>query len=91
MKTCKTCKWWNSGEEYSYVTDPEDFDTGLKMKMPFEVKICHSPHILFHERPVAENQAAVYDGSGYMGKLITASDFGCVLHETREEVTEDAV
>lgn len=84
MKTCDTCKHWrNDEEDYGggEITEPYDFDTGKKMVLPFEVKKCHSPNTLFCERPVAETQCCVQDGSQYMANLFTGPKFGCPNHE----------
>ena len=84
-KTCKTCKWWVKDvirHRAEGVMEPIDPDTWEPMKMPFEVRVCTSPRLLFYERPVESNQAAVIDGSEYYAALITAEDFYCVNHES---------
>lgn len=83
IKTCKTCKHWQKDSENTHgsITRPVDPDTWKPMVMPFEVRMCSSPAILFHERPVESNGACVADGSAYMAVLFTAEDFGCVRHE----------
>ena len=83
-KTCKTCKWWEKGDVFhqsNYVMHPHDPDTGRLMELPFDVRVCTSPNILFYERPVEITQAAVVDGSEYLARLITAEEFYCANHE----------
>jgi len=43
---------------------------------------CASPLLRFCEAPAA-NGASTYDGSGYMGGLVTGHAFGCVNHEVK--------
>lgn len=79
---CKTCKWWMEGKDsYDPICHPEDPDTYKRMEMPFEVKECKSPKLLFHERPLEADGATVQDGSNYWARLCTAQDFGCVNWE----------
>jgi hypothetical protein len=83
--TCKNCRHW--GEEtkrknYRYdMTNPIDPDTGEKMDRGFIVKVCGCPSQSFCEPPNQRNGFALADGSDYMAILVTAEDFGCVLHE----------
>jgi len=83
LQNCKTCKWWlvDDDERYARITQPEDIDTGVKMELPFEVRHCYSPRLLFYERPLESCGAAVVDGSMYQAALLTAEDYGCPLHE----------
>lgn len=91
MSKCKNCKWWKkpgNSKEYNRgnnIIKPVDPDTCEPMEMPFEVRYCSSPGILFCERPVKSNGATVVDGSGYMADFITAPNFGCVLFEDKNE------
>ena len=84
---CKTCRHWKiMGVETGYILHrdivaPTDPDTYKESKMPFEVRHCTNPRILFCERPVQIDGACVADGSTYMANLMTAEQFGCVLHE----------
>ena len=87
MDTCDSCKHWRVAEDsysdrqYSIIS-PEDIDTeNGKMEVTFDVRKCHSPNILFYERPVSENQACVVDGSEYHASLLTGPKFGCPNHE----------
>lgn len=80
MGNCKSCKYWKVKDEDMSCKDiikPSDPDSFKPMKMPWEVRFCTSPDLLFFERPVAPNQACVIDGSEYMAKLITGPDYGC--------------
>ena len=86
---CKTCKHWHNKApdrsgwfEHQDIINPVDPDTMDEMDMPFEVRHCSNPKLLFCERPVEANGFAVADGSTYMANLMTAEGFGCVLHET---------
>ncbi len=83
MERCKTCKHWfkEMDGRGSQITDPVDPDTYEPMEMPFEVRRCANERILFYERPLESVGAAVVDGSEYIAALLTAEDFGCVLHE----------
>lgn len=79
---CKTCKHWtfeNAG--YDGIANPIDPDTYEPMKMPFEVRRCGHPELMFCERPLDPIGFAVADGSTYMADLYTAEDFGCIRHE----------
>lgn len=49
--------------------------------MPFAVRRCMHPKLLFCERPVEDDGFCVADGSIYRAALYTAERFGCVLHE----------
>lgn len=60
---------------------PEDPDTYEPMVLPFEVRTCGHPKLLFCERPLERDGFAVADGSEYMAVLYTAEGFGCVRHE----------
>ncbi|MEN6491730.1 MAG: hypothetical protein ABFC85_07040 [Rectinema sp.] len=84
MKSCKTCKHWQNPEDCDRdyrakdICNPEDPDTYEPMKnLPFEVRRCASPRLLFSERPVESNGACVVDGSGYWAGLCTGEDFYC--------------
>lgn len=77
-KICKNCKHWKNEEtDYSDIIQPFDPDTYEDMKMPWEVRYCQSPDILFYERPVKPTQACVVDGSQYHAALITGPEFFC--------------
>lgn len=91
--SCKTCRhWkqagntWDDGSEHldnwNEITMPVDPDTYQPMEMPFEVRQCRNPKLLFCERPLESDGYAVADGSQYMARLYTAEDFGCALHES---------
>lgn len=88
MKHCKTCKHWKTpedcdpnyrGEEICKPTDPDTYEP--MEKLPFEVRRCASPKLLFAERPVESNGACVVDGSEYWAGLCTGEDFYCSNHE----------
>lgn len=85
MEDCKSCVHWGIREEDRYcgVLTPLDTDTGEEMELPYKVKYCNSPDVLFYERPVKPNQACVVDGSEYMAKLITGPEYGCVNHKEK--------
>lgn len=95
-KLCSTCRYWLDEHEapqkwgHCYLVGslchPIDLDTGKRMKLPFEVKICTNPKLFFAERPVEEDGFAVVDGSEYYAALVTAENFGCVLHSEKEEL-----
>jgi hypothetical protein len=81
---CKTCKHWLKDDgHHSDIMDPYDPDTFEPMKLPFEVRMCKQPKLLFCERPVENPGFAVADGSTYFAGLYTTEDFGCVLHEDK--------
>lgn len=84
---CATCRHWgiNDHGDGRWFTNPDDPDTCLPMAMPFQVKTCLHPALLFCERPLERNGFAVSDGSGYMAYFMTAEDFGCVRHEPTDE------
>ncbi len=85
MKTCDTCEFWKKTDESdsraTHIRCPTDSDTGEPMELPFEVRECKCPRLLFCERPVEEDGACVVDGSEYFAALITAPKFGCVFHK----------
>ena len=83
---CESCRWWQVPEDYhgDVLETPLDPDTMEPMRGVIFVKRCMSPDLLFHERPIDHNQAAVFDGSEYFGMLATASQFGCVNWEQEE-------
>lgn len=81
---CESCRWWKVPDDAhgSYLFEaPIDPDTMEPMQGMVIVRRCTSPNLLFHERPVDYNQAAVFDGSEYFGMLITASKFSCANWE----------
>lgn len=85
--TCQDCKYWSLDVDWcSEITQPIDPDTFESMDMPFEVRECTNPRLLFCERPVEPNQAALEDGSGYRANLFTGPLFGCTDWESLEEV-----
>lgn len=80
--TCGNCRHWkDTNRDWDEIAKPTDPDTYEPMAMPFEVKVCKHPALLFCERPLETNGFAVADGSKYMANLYTAKDFGCVRHE----------
>jgi hypothetical protein len=82
MERCKTCRFWEIVQrDYDPIAHPIDPDTYEPMDLPFEVRLCQHPDILFAERPLKDIGAALMDGSQYMALLYTAENFGCVLHE----------
>lgn len=62
---------------YSEIIRPTDPDSYEPMLMPWEVRHCESPNILFYERPIKPTQACVVDGSQYHAALITGPEFSC--------------
>jgi len=97
METCKTCQFWrfaraqedwNAGEYGIFPCDPVTYEPAatleaVRARWGYLVAYCVHPKLLFYQRP-AQDAAAVYDGSGYDGTLITGEDFGCRLHTPRE-------
>lgn len=81
FRHCKTCRHWQAPER-NRITEPHDPDTYKPMLLPFEVRECKHPRLLFCERPLEENGFAVADGSEYFAALYTAESFGCVRHES---------
>lgn len=85
MNRCKTCAHWRKPDSDEYlgrdITDPIDPDTYQPMQLPFEVRPCKHPKLLFCERPVESPGFAVADGSTYFAGLYTTEDFGCLMHE----------
>lgn len=82
MSRCKTCAHWTvDPDRLNWITNPEDPDTFEPMELEFEVRRCTHPRLLFCERPLGSDGFAVADGSVYFAALLTAEDFGCVLHE----------
>ncbi len=81
MGTCKTCKHWVMPNDMERICAPEDPDTYEPMEMPFQVRQCTHPVLVFSERPLEPNGFALCDGSGYWAGLYTAEGFGCVNHE----------
>lgn len=86
---CVTCKWWQEEEDrYNTVVNPPDpitydqleTEDEIRAKWGHAVRHCKNPKILFYQRPEI-NAAAVVDGSNYHAALLTAEQFGCVLHE----------
>ncbi len=90
MNTCQTCRHWQMDEtRYNTIVLPykpddsydqcETEDEAQKQR-GYRVRYCKSPDIVFYQQP-SRNGAAVCDGSNYHAELLTAEDFGCVLHE----------
>jgi hypothetical protein len=50
----------------------------------YRVRECKNPKIVFYQRPEHDG-AAVCDGSEFAAELLTAEDFGCVLHRQLAE------
>jgi len=84
-KICQECNWWRDDEpeEWDPLLHPVDVDTCERMVMPWVIRECKCPDILFYDRPVKRNQATVQDGSEYFARLCTGPDFGCVLFKQR--------
>jgi hypothetical protein len=86
MNICRTCKWWQLPPEDEYWGDDDILNPkahpDVKLPTNFEVRYCNNPRIGFCERPGRPNEASVQDGSYYTANLLTAEQFGCVLHET---------
>ena len=78
---CQTCRWWTPADDYNEIAHPLDpTNDYLPMAMPFEVRLCKSPKLLFYERPAIDG-GTVVDGSQYKASLLTGPEFGCVNHE----------
>lgn len=89
MEQCKTCKHWkiNDGRSNNLIFPhlPPDYnrvkDEAEETKVyGYRLRHCTHPKILFYQRPAIDG-AAVMDGSEYHAELLTAEEFGCVLHE----------
>ena len=82
MNKCKTCKHWiapgNDDFQAGYICHPVDPDTYEPMAMPFEVRMCESPKIVFFERSPDSTGISLIDGSEYYASMLTGEDFGCV-------------
>jgi len=83
MNRCKSCKHWTESEDHflSHLMKPYDWEAEEPMKFDFEVRYCDSPSLLFSQRPLYANEAAVADASDYMASMLTAEGFGCVNWE----------
>jgi hypothetical protein len=81
MKTCNTCRYWIKPDNHNEICHPYDWATQAEMVMPFEVRKCMHPDLRFCERPLAEHEASVRDGSYYMAELCTGPKFGCTSHQ----------
>jgi hypothetical protein len=88
MEHCKTCKWWKYEEEELFkenhcddILHPIDPDTDEEMVMPFEVRRCFSPKIVYFERSPDPMGISVKDGSDYFAGLCTGEAFGCINWE----------
>lgn len=91
MPRCETCRHWrrfrDAWDAPYHIRDAlfphnEDYEYAERDGAP--VGECQSPRLVFCEAPPSEMGAATYDGSQYMGGLITAHLFGCVNHEPSE-------
>ena len=84
VNLCATCRHWLVSDKdwpHGGITQPVDPDTYEPMEMPFEVRECQHPKLMFCERPVENPGFAVADGSTYVAKFYTTGAFGCVLHQ----------
>jgi hypothetical protein len=91
---CKTCKWWVLPEESEYwghdeIVSPRQWPQDKPLPVEFEVRYCEHPRLLFCERPAQIDAATVADGSTYMANLLTAENFGCVMHEAGKLTPEE--
>lgn len=94
MQTCKTCKHWLIAKEdraddlispYDPVTyKREETEEAIAAKWGHNVRYCKHPKLQFYQRPDKDG-LAVIDGSDYYAALLTGEDFGCILHEIKEE------
>lgn len=94
MQTCKTCKHWQQDKRrdcticFPYhpgtLDQLEDEDAVVAL-FGHRVRECKHPKVLFYQRPEIDG-AAVVDGSEYAASLLTAEQFGCVLHEAVAEI-----
>ena len=88
MDKCKTCKHWtspsaNENWDAASICHPVDPDTYERMKMPFEVRMCESPKIVYFERNPDSTGISLTDASRYYASMLTGEDFGCVNYERR--------
>lgn len=90
--TCKDCKYWTVPDDLTNVRSdticrPLDSENDYKpMVLPWEVRECKHPELLFCERPLTRDGFAVADGSTFDAGLFTAPDFGCVRGAVNEDV-----
>jgi hypothetical protein len=84
---CKTCEHWcrTSDDRWDGIANPYDPDTMDYAVMPFEVRQCTSPNIVYFERNPNSNGISLKDGSDYRAVMYTGEDFGCVLYEEAKE------
>jgi hypothetical protein len=79
MGRCRSCRWWQEASDKDSAASFND--ASLRDPETYEiidaVRFCRSPALRFSERP-ADDGAAVVDGSGYYGALMTGPAFGCV-------------
>ena len=91
MDTCKNCQYWLFPSEEEFGSHPiiqpyddvhdelvETEEMGIKYR-GFRVRYCKHPKVVFYQTPDRDG-AVVVDGSQYKAALITAEDFGCILH-----------
>lgn len=84
---CKNCKYWKKEDTHQNyhadeIIEPYDPDTYQPMEnLPFEVRICLCPEIVYFERQPTDKGVALIDGSNYYARMLTAENFGCVNFE----------
>lgn len=96
MSTCKSCKHWTIKSDVSRIVFPPHpvtfkhpaDEAQVVQTYGYRVRYCLHPKILFYQRPERDG-AAVVDGSQYHAALLTAEDFGCVLHEHTDAPLEN--
>lgn len=86
MNNCSNCKFWEKRAQGD-VGHRMGFGKCSKVPMYFEAtnpKEMYDPEHGADDRDFkaefAETKAIAVDGSGYRADLVTAPDFGCVLH-----------
>jgi hypothetical protein len=88
MKTCGTCKHWENG--------PEDYRECLavihdRQGMTTDDNDAFESYDWLDEeeraeiRAIRKYAAVVVDGSGYFAALKCRADFGCTLHQEKED------
>ena len=94
MNHCKTCIHWTSAEDCKEYTAVDMCrlrcpSTGSYIRYEehseFEVRVCAHPGQTKFERPVTKNGFGLTDASTYLAILVTAEEFGCVLHEEEKK------
>ena len=80
-KICKYCKYWLEKE----ISIPCEY-----AQICYNFTNCLCPDFLVgKENMTGKNQLAYDDHEGYMAKLTTGEEFGCIHFEEKEESNKD--